>query len=314
MAKVINVLDYIGKTFGKLTVLREALPTERNRSQKGVQLIVNCDCGSGREFPLPPSRLAGKNIQKSCGCLNKVHDLTSMKFSKLTPIEVDTSHKGKYVKWICKCDCGNISSVLAGSLRSGNTQSCGCFNKQRITETHLTHGYTKKENKKLYHTWLNIKNRCNNPNHDSYCDYGAKGVCLQKDLNESFIAFAEAVGEPPENLKSWSIDRIDFNKGYEIGNMRWATSEQQGRNKGMNSRNTSGVTGVGWYVMDNGGTKAMAHWNNLDRKLGTKSFSVKKYGLIPAFKMAFMYRKEQIEKLNKAGAGYTEIHGTKGTL
>jgi len=31
------------------------------------------------------------------------------------------------VVFLCKCDCGNITSVLAGSLKSGKTRSCGCL-------------------------------------------------------------------------------------------------------------------------------------------------------------------------------------------
>ena len=33
------------------------------------------------------------------------------------------------IKWICICDCGNLTTALAKDLKSGHTQSCGCRHK-----------------------------------------------------------------------------------------------------------------------------------------------------------------------------------------
>ena len=50
-------------------------------------------------------------------------------YGKLTVLKMDTE-RDKYgrIKWICKCDCGNIKSISGADLRSGNTSSCGCKN------------------------------------------------------------------------------------------------------------------------------------------------------------------------------------------
>ena len=66
--------------------------------------------------------------------MRKRKDLIGKKFGRLTVIEfAEVSHS--LSKWRCKCDCGNITDVYRGALISGNTQSCGCYNKQRIKET-----------------------------------------------------------------------------------------------------------------------------------------------------------------------------------
>ena len=67
----------------------------------------------------------------------KKEDLTGRKFGKLTVLYEDTpvytSGGHKVVKWVCKCECGNITSVRAGNLRSGNSLSCGCVKSPDIT-------------------------------------------------------------------------------------------------------------------------------------------------------------------------------------
>ena len=59
----------------------------------------------------------------------KLIDLTGQKFGRLTVLERNKTRKG--VAWICKCDCGKIVSRLGGSLRSGQTLSCGCLKDEK---------------------------------------------------------------------------------------------------------------------------------------------------------------------------------------
>lgn len=56
----------------------------------------------------------------------QVFDLTGKKFGRLTVQSFDKSEKGN-ARWNCTCECGNEVSVLAMSLKSGDTQSCGCL-------------------------------------------------------------------------------------------------------------------------------------------------------------------------------------------
>ena len=57
-------------------------------------------------------------------------DLTGQTFDRLTVICRDTDRKGVY--WLCRCTCGNMVSVRAYHLTSGNTKSCGCLNAENI--------------------------------------------------------------------------------------------------------------------------------------------------------------------------------------
>jgi hypothetical protein len=61
-------------------------------------------------------------------------DLTGQKFGKLTILEeVGRTKQGKVI-WRCLCECGNFVDVSSISLRSGNTQSCGCYKREQTSK------------------------------------------------------------------------------------------------------------------------------------------------------------------------------------
>lgn len=76
-----------------------------------------------------------------------MQDLTGLKFNRLTVLYF--SHKDKFLHpiWVCKCDCGNIISVLLSNLKSGKTKSCGCLRRELCA--HTGHLPTKPWNKGL---------------------------------------------------------------------------------------------------------------------------------------------------------------------
>lgn len=40
-------------------------------------------------------------------------------------------------QWLCKCKCGNEVVVLGKRLRSGNTKSCGCYQRERAVQSNM---------------------------------------------------------------------------------------------------------------------------------------------------------------------------------
>jgi len=112
---------------------------------------------------------------------------------------------------------------------------------------HERHGGTANgQRSRLYVIWAGMRARCNNPNHHAFRYYGARGIKVCPDWDDSFGVFkrwAESTGYRADK----TIDRLDNGKGYCPENCRWATDKMQARNK-LHAVNANVVTHDGREV------------------------------------------------------------------
>lgn len=150
------------------------------------------------------------------------------RFGRLSIIkEIITDKPNRH--FLCQCNCGNTRIIQLGHLRDGHTVSCGCFNIE-TAKNRKTHG--EKVGGKItpeYHSWHNAKQRCNNINSPKYRIYGGRGI---KHKLNSVADLINAIGRKP--TPQHSLDRINNNGNYEVGNVRWATKKEQGQNTRTN--------------------------------------------------------------------------------
>lgn len=129
------------------------------------------------------------------------------------------------------CDCGAIATYPLSRVLNGKFKShCGC---KTDHGTHRKHGM---RDSPEYSSWQAMKSRCLNPNDKDYSRWGGAGVTVSPAWAQSFEEFFAHIGPRPAGT---TLDRIDTMRGYEIGNVRWATPRQQQRNR---------TTAYRWYI------------------------------------------------------------------
>lgn len=186
----------------------------------------------------------------------KIIDLTGQKFERLTALTRYSKDKRSW--WHCQCDCGNTREAAGSDLIGKRAKSCGCYQ----IDISTVHGHAPKSGPSR--TWLALKGakaRCHTITNKAYKYYGARGikVCDRWRGKDGFKNFLNDMGEcPPE----FTLERIDNNGNYCLENCKWATREEQARNRRMNI-----------YVIHNGIRKTLTEIRN---ELGLTWYMVKK--------------------------------------
>lgn len=214
-----------GDQFGRLTVVDAS-------NRKAVQ----CVCVCGMEKVANADALIAADT-RSCGCLRREiaqkrghcnSHLVALSvgdvFARLTVI--DPSIRQRIV---CVCECGAMKVATTDRLVSGHVKSCGCLKREGPAKKHgLKHH-------PLISTWHGMMARCNNPNATSYKDYGGRGIYVHQTWHDArkFVEYVEAeLGPRPTGS---TLDRVDVNRSYEPGNIRWATASEQAANRRVNT-------------------------------------------------------------------------------
>lgn len=233
----------------------------------------------------------------------KALDITGEKYNRLTAIEYSHT-KGKERIWKFVCDCGKECFAAIGKVRFGTTRSCGCLKAEALDARNTSHGmrYTSE-----YEAWRGAKRRVKGNDHKRP-KYVENNITMQEDWFNDFMAFYNHIGPKPS--PEYSLGRIDNFKGYEEGNVRWETPEEQARNHSKQVNNKTGVVGVHVHTTTCGRyTSYVADATVANRDL-SKSFSINRFGE----ELAFFLACEQRDKwmlVNKLcfGAEYAETHG-----
>lgn len=161
-----------------------------------------------------------------------MESLVGRKFGRLTVLKYDHKNAHREPFWLCECECGNTKVVIGANLKNGTTKSCGCYQRERSRNFHQTHGmrYTK-----IHGVWSGMIERCENPNHKDYSNYGGRGITVCEKWRKDFVAFQRwAVSNGYSDGTNLTLDRISCDGNYCPENCRFITPHEQARNKRNN--------------------------------------------------------------------------------
>ena len=233
-------ISTVGETHNKWTVIEEIGMTSNGH----LKVMARCECGTVKEVFYNKLK---HGTSKCCGKCGIKEYKPGDRVGRWTILY--KADCGKKRKWHCRCDCGVERDVIASKLDHGRTNSCGCYATELVIQRTKTHGMSRT---RIHREWSHMRQRCL-PNAECHKRYYDRGIRVCDEWQNSFENFYDYVSKLENFGKpSYSLDRIDNNRGYEEGNVRWADSKMQSLNK----ENTV-------FLTYRGETKTLCEWSEI---------------------------------------------------
>lgn len=226
--QIINGIKYIEESF-------------ENKERSGKFICPLCE----KIFIASFRNVKSKNTS-SCGCGNSkygycykyqfgdiVGQCIFIREIERNKIGTNYARKAEFKCW----KCGNLFICRISSIKRGGVKTCGCLQRDGTLRKNYKHGLSNINKKgepgySEYKSFMAMKQRCHNPNHSSYKDYGGRGIKICErwlDKENGFENFLSDLGYKPDF--KYSLERIDFQGNYCPENCKWADNLEQSLNK-----------------------------------------------------------------------------------
>ena len=179
-----SAIDLTGQSFGRLTVI-ELSPGHLKKSY-----LCKCECGN---FAVVRSDQLKSGDSKSCGCYKSEMmiarfrlDLTGRRFNRLQVVRMVGVNKHRQTRCEVLCDCGITKIVNSLGLMNGTTNSCGCYQRDRVGEVARL-DLSGRRFGKLLVVRMNGTNHRQKTTCEVLCDCGKKKIVLSGSLTKGSV-------------------------------------------------------------------------------------------------------------------------------
>lgn len=135
-----------------------------------------------------------------------------------------------------KCECGNVKTVLSHNVLNGRTKSCGCKESELKAKASTKHGL---HNSRIYQIYYDMLDRCSNINNPRYHRYGGRGITVCDEWQKDFMNFYKWAIENGYT-DELTIERINNDGNYCPKNCKWATMDEQLKNRDLSATKKNG--------------------------------------------------------------------------
>jgi hypothetical protein len=173
--------------------------------------VAGVDRGPYKPFPFPVGTQFG--------------DLTVVKWDRR--LNESTGRSAGFHPWV-RCACGYEFWTTRYKLIDGHTTRCiKCHDKSFRPKRYLSYAAAMPDEAsraRLLNRLYSAINRCTNPNDRAYPNYGGRGIRVAAEWIEDKSKFLLHVAELPGFDDPYKqLDRIDNDRGYEPGNVRFVS-------------------------------------------------------------------------------------------
>jgi len=155
--------------------------------------------------------------------------------------------------------CNSCKEEYTSEAYSATKSKTGYCHSCSVPKVHGAHGT------ELYATWSGMMARCSNKKNKNYKSYGGRGITVTEEFKDFHIweTYMKNVPYYERRVLGYSMDRIENNKGYERGNIRWASKSTQTQNTRKQKNNTTGYKGVSKIISTgNYEVRIMVNWKS----------------------------------------------------
>jgi len=131
--------------------------------------------------------------------------------------------------YYCRCSCGTSERrVQAGSLLTGQAQSCGCLQRELARAQATVHGESRGQGTgtRLYRIWSNLNTFCHNPDNQLYPKFGLRGISVCSEWIDNFVAFRDWAQSHGYTTRTY-LRRYDPKKDFTPVNCYWSIPKKQ---------------------------------------------------------------------------------------